>query len=148
MPALDDRVNGMLEGLKGVNVKIVGKGETDCTEEKGINVAQDLRRRTPHLVAIYPGMRTACSGRCAGDQERQARPPCHPGWLPDFCCGEAEALAAGVEDASVAQFPSKMAELGVDALAESIRGEQVPSPIDSAPRWSPRTTWPSSSEAT
>ncbi|MBV8107349.1 MAG: sugar ABC transporter substrate-binding protein, partial [Hyphomicrobiales bacterium] len=39
VPALDDRVNGMLEGLKGVNVKIVGKGETDCQEEKGINVA-------------------------------------------------------------------------------------------------------------
>jgi ABC-type sugar transport system substrate-binding protein len=36
-----------------------------------------------------------------------------------------------VEDASVAQFPSKMAELGVDALVRSIAGEKVPSLIDS-----------------
>ena len=41
----------------------------------------------------------------------------------DFCCGEAEAMAAGIEDASVAQFPSKMAELGVDALVKAIRGK-------------------------
>ena len=49
----------------------------------------------------------------------------------DFCCGEAEALAAGIEDATVAQFPTKMAELGVDALVKAIRGEKVESLIDS-----------------
>ncbi len=27
----------------------------------------------------------------------------------DFCCGEKEALEAGIEDATVAQFPAKMA---------------------------------------
>ena len=46
-------------------------------------------------------------------------------------CGEKEALEAGIEDATVAQFPSKMAELGVDALVKSIRGEKVESLIDS-----------------
>ena len=49
----------------------------------------------------------------------------------DFCCGEAEALAAGIEDASVAQFPAKMSELGVDALVKAIRGEKVELLIDS-----------------
>jgi simple sugar transport system substrate-binding protein len=49
----------------------------------------------------------------------------------DFCCGEAEAIAEGVEDASVAQFPSNMSELGVDALVKAIRGESVESVIDS-----------------
>lgn len=48
----------------------------------------------------------------------------------DFCCGEAEALTAGIEDATVARFPTKMAELGVDALVKAIRGEQVESLID------------------
>jgi len=57
VPALDDRVNGMLEGLKGVNVKIVGKGETDCQEEKGINVAQDMLTANPHLVSVYSASR-------------------------------------------------------------------------------------------
>jgi predicted ABC-type sugar transport system permease subunit len=49
----------------------------------------------------------------------------------DFCCGEEEALKAGVEDATVAQFPAKMAEKGVDALVKAIRGEKVDSLIDS-----------------
>jgi simple sugar transport system substrate-binding protein len=49
----------------------------------------------------------------------------------DFCCGEAEALDAGLEDATVAQFPAKMAGLGVDALVKSIRGEKVEPLIDS-----------------
>ena len=49
----------------------------------------------------------------------------------DFCCGEEEAIAAGIENATVAQFPTKMASLGVDALVRAIRGEKVESLIDS-----------------
>lgn len=130
VPALDDRVNGMLEGLKGVNVKIVGKGETDCQEEKGINVAQDLLTANPKIVAIY----SACGPPAAGAAQaiKNAKLD-HKVILVgfDFCCGEPEAMAAGIEEASVAQFPSKMSELGVDALVKSIRGEQVPTLIDS-----------------
>jgi len=130
VPALDDRVNGMLEGLKGVNVKIVGKGETDCQEEKGMNVAQDILTANPQLKAIY----SACGPPAAGAAQaiKNAKLD-HKVILVgfDFCCGEPEALAAGVEDASVAQFPAKMAELGVDALVKAIRGEQVPTLIDS-----------------
>ena len=130
VPALDDRVNGMLEGLKGVNVKIVGKGETDCQEEKGINVAQDMLTANPHLVSIY----SACGPPAAGAAQaiKNAKLDHHVILVGfDFCCGEAEAMAAGIEDASVAQFPSKMAELGVDALVKAIKGEKVESLIDS-----------------
>ncbi len=130
VPALDDRVNGMLEGLKGVNVKIVGKGETDCQEEKGINVTQDLLTANPHLVSIY----SACGPPAAGAAQavKNAKLDHHVILVGfDFCCGEAEAMAAGVEDASVAQFPTKMAELGVDALVKAIKGEKVESLIDS-----------------
>ena len=130
VPALDDRVNGMLEGLKGVNVKIVGKGETDCQEEKGINVAQDILTANPHLVSIY----SACGPPAAGAAQaiKNAKLDHHVILVGfDFCCGEAEAMAAGVEDASVAQFPAKMAELGVDALVKAIKGEKVESLIDS-----------------
>jgi simple sugar transport system substrate-binding protein len=131
VPSLDDRVNGMLEGLKGVDVNIVGKGATNCTEELGISVAEDLLTANPGLKAIY----AACGPPAAG----AARAITNAGIANDaivlvgfdFCCGEEEALAAGVEDATVAQFPSKMAELGVDALVKSIRGEKVESLIDS-----------------
>jgi simple sugar transport system substrate-binding protein len=131
VPALDDRVNGMLEGLAGVNVNIVGRGATNCTEELGLNVAQDLLTANPELRAIY----AACGPPAAG----AARAIENAGIAPediilvgfDFCCGEAEALAAGYEDATVAQFPFNMAKFGVQALVESIRGGEVASLIDS-----------------
>ncbi|MBP2447202.1 sugar ABC transporter substrate-binding protein [Rhizobium leguminosarum] len=130
VPALDDRVKGMLEGLKGLDVKIVGKGATNCTEELGISVAEDLLTKNPDLKAIY----AACGPPAAG----AARAIKNAGLANnkivlvgfDFCCGEEEALKNGLEDASVAQFPTKMAELGVDALVKSIRGEKVESLID------------------
>jgi ABC-type sugar transport system substrate-binding protein len=131
VPALDDRVNGMIEGLGGLKVEIVGRAGTNCTEELGISVAEDLLTKTPDLKAIY----AACGPPAAG----AARAIKNAGIAPDmivlvgfdFCCGEAEAMAEGIEDATVAQFPTKMAEMGVDALVRAIRGEEVPVLIDS-----------------
>ena len=130
VPALDDRVKGMLEGLKGVNADIVGKGATNCTEELGINVAQDLLPAHPDITAIY----SACGPPAAG--AAQAIKNANVGHKVilvgfDWCCGEPAAMAAGQEDASVAQFPAKMAELGVDALIKAIHGDKVESLIDS-----------------
>ncbi|MEO9228179.1 MAG: sugar ABC transporter substrate-binding protein [Devosia sp.] len=130
VPALDDRVKGMLEGLKGVDVNVVGKGATNCTEELGINVAQDLLTANPDITAIY----SACGPPAAG--AAQAIKNANVGHKVilvgfDWCCGEPEAMAAGQEDASVAQFPAKMAELGVDALVKAIKGEKVEALIDS-----------------
>ena len=113
----------------GVDVKIVGKGATDCTEEKGINVAQDILTANPGLKAIY----AACGPPAAGAAQaiKNAKLDRHVILVGfDFCCGEAEPMAAGIEDASVAQFPAKMSELGVDALVKAVHGETVPSLID------------------
>ena len=130
VPALDDRVKGMLEGLIGVDVKIVGRGATKCTEELGITVAEDILTKNPDVKSIY----AACGPPAAG-AARALRNAGRGGSVIlvgfDYCCGEKEALAAGIETATVAQFPSKMAELGVDALVKSIRGEKVESLIDS-----------------
>ena len=131
VPALDDRVNGMLEGLKGVDVKIVGRGATNCTEELGISVAEDLLTKNPDLKAIY----AACGPPAAGASRAIKNAGVSPDKIVlvgfDFCCGEEEALKDGTEDASVAQFPAKMAELGVDALVKSLQGQKVESLIDS-----------------
>lgn len=131
VPALDDRVNGMLEGLKGLEVKLVGRAGTNCTEELGINVAQDLLTANPDLKAIY----AACGPPAAGAAQAIKNAGIASDAIVlvgfDFCCGEAEALTAGIEDATVAQFPAKMAELGVDALVKAVRGDEVPLLIDS-----------------
>jgi simple sugar transport system substrate-binding protein len=130
VPSLDDRVNGMLEGLKGVDVEIVGRGATNCTEELGINVAQDILTANPDIKSIF----SACGPPAAGAAQaiKNANLDQRPILVGfDFCCGESEAIEAGIEVASVAQFPAKMAELGVDALVKAIRGESVESLIDS-----------------
>ncbi|WP_374306645.1 sugar ABC transporter substrate-binding protein [Dongia sp.] len=131
VPSLDDRVNGMLDGLKGVDIKIVGRGATNCTEELGINVAEDLLTKNPDIKSIF----AACGPPAAGAAQaiKKAGIPNDKIVLAgfDFCCGEMEALEAGIEDATVAQFPAKMAQLGVDALVKAIHGEKVDSLIDS-----------------
>jgi simple sugar transport system substrate-binding protein len=131
VPSLDDRVNGMLEGLAGVDVNIVGKGATNCTEELGINVAEDLLTANPDLKAIYAACGPPAAGAARAIQNAGIANDAMVLVGFDFCCGEEEALEAGTEDATVAQFPSKMAELGVDALVKAIRGEEVDSLIDS-----------------
>lgn len=131
VPSLDDRVNGMLEGLKGVDVKIVGRGATNCTEELGLSVAEDLLTKNPDIKSIF----AACGPPAAGAAQAIKKAGIAKDSIIlagfDFCCGEKEALEAGLEDATVAQFPAKMAELGVDALVKAIRGEKVESLIDS-----------------
>lgn len=131
VPALDDRVNGMLEGLGAVKAEIVGRGATNCTEELGINVVEDLLTANENLKAIY----AACGPPAAGAAKAIENAGIAPENIIlvgfDFCCGEEQAIESGIEDASVAQFPAKMAEYGVDALVKAIRGETVPDLIDS-----------------
>jgi ABC-type sugar transport system substrate-binding protein len=131
VPALDDRVKGMLDGLAGVDVEIVGKGATNCTEELGISVAEDLITKNPEIKSIF----AACGPPAAGAAQAIKNAKIDKDRIVlagfDFCCGEKEALEAGLEDATVAQFPAKMAELGVDALVKAIQGEKVDSLIDS-----------------
>jgi ABC-type sugar transport system substrate-binding protein len=131
VPSLDDRVKGMLDGLKGVDVKIVGKGATNCTEELGINVAEDLLTKNPSLKAIYAACGPPAAGAARAIQNAKIANDKIVLVGFDFCCGEEQALTAGIEDATVAQFPTKMSELGVDALVKAIRGEKVQSLIDS-----------------
>jgi ribose transport system substrate-binding protein len=130
VPALDARVSGMLAGLDNDKIVIAGKGATNCTEELGINVAQDLLTANPDITAIY----SACGPPAAG--AAQAIKTANVGHKVilvgfDWCCGEVEAMHAGQEDASVAQFPAKMSELGVEALIKLINGEKVEPRIDS-----------------
>ena len=94
VPALDDRVKGMLEGLKGVNVTIVGKGGTNCTEELGISVAEDLLTKNPDLKAIYAacGPPAAGSPRSRGSATRAPAPA--PSFPPTRSCWWASTFAA------------------------------------------------------
>jgi simple sugar transport system substrate-binding protein len=130
VPALDDRVKGMEEGLGSSGIKIVGKAPTDCDQDKGVTAAADLLTANPDVDAIYG----ACGPPVLGaiqSIDRAGRKPesiLLVGFdaLPD----EVKQIKAGKEDASVAQFPTKMGELGLDTLLKAVNGEDVPPTVD------------------
>jgi ABC-type sugar transport system substrate-binding protein len=130
VPALDDRVNGMLEGLGAIKPNIVGRGATNCTQELGVSVAEDLLTANPDLKAIY----AACGPPAVGATQAIENAGIANDAIImvgfDACCGELDKIVSGEEDATVAQFPAKMGELGVDALVRAIRGEKVESLVD------------------
>lgn len=130
VPALDDRVSGMMEGLGDVKVDVVGKGATNCTLELGTSVTEDILTANPDLKAIY----SACGPPIPGAVKSISNAGIANDKIIlvgfDACCGEIEAIKSGAEDASVAQFPAKMGELGIDTVVRAIRGETVDANVD------------------
>jgi len=127
-PALEARIDGVKKALDGTGVKIViGGAETKCDSAQGATVAQDLLTREPNLTAIY----SACDdpALAAADVVKQkGKKVLVVGYdgLPDA----AQAILAGQMLATVAQFPGKMAALGVEAAANAVHGKPVEPFID------------------
>jgi ABC-type sugar transport system substrate-binding protein len=131
VPALDDRVTGMLKGLAGgPDIQIVGKNSTNCAQETGLSAAEDLLTANPDLKAIY----AACGPPAVGAAQAIENAGIANDAIVlvgfDACCGELDKIVSGQEDATVAQFPAKMGELGVDTLVKAIRGEEVTLLVD------------------
>jgi simple sugar transport system substrate-binding protein len=128
VPALDARIQGVKDALQGTGVKvIIGGAETKCDAAKGATVAQDLLTREPKLTAIY----SACddpaiaAAKVAKQKGKTVLVMGYDG-LPD----SAKAIAAGDMNATIAQFPGKMASLGVEAAVNAVQGKTVEPFID------------------
>jgi len=128
VPALDARIQGVKQALEGTGVKvIIGGAETKCDSAQGASVAEDLLTRQPKLTAIY----SACddpaiaAAKVAKDKGKKVLVMGYDG-LPDA----AKAIAAGDMNATVAQFPGKMASLAVEAAVNAVQGKQVNAFID------------------
>lgn len=130
VPALDDRVNGVLNAIKGTNIKVVATLATQCDQTKGLNVMQALASSHPDVDAIY----SACGPPVLGAiQAQQKQNPFKKTMMLvgfDGLPGEANAIVAGNETASVAQFPQKMGTTAVLTAAAAARGQQVSPRID------------------
>jgi ABC-type sugar transport system substrate-binding protein len=128
VPALDARIQGVKDALKDSGVKvIIGGAETKCDSAKGATVAEDLLTRAPKLTAIY----SACddpaiaAAKVAKQKGKQVMVMGYDG-LPDA----AKAIEAGDMAATIAQFPGKMATLGVQAAVDAVQGKTVEPFID------------------
>ena len=115
VPALDDRVNGMLEGLGDVKVEVVGKGGTNCTQELGVSVTEDMLTANPDLKAIY----AACGPPAAG-------------------------AAQAIENAGIANdnHPGRLRRLLRRDSKRSSRARKTPPLRSSRPRWASSASTP------
>jgi ABC-type sugar transport system substrate-binding protein len=130
VPALDARVQGMLEGLGDIGVEVVQQLPTDCDQVKGVDAAETILTAHPDVTAIYG----ACGPPIIGALESIANANRAPDDIVvvgfDASPDELAAITAGTEDASVAQFPAKMGELGVDTVYKAVKGESVEANVD------------------
>ncbi len=130
VPALDDRVNGVLSQIKGTQIKVVSTLATQCDQTKGLNVMQAIGSAHPDVDAIYAACGPPVLGAIQARQKKDpfTKDPLLVGFdaLPD----EAKAIIASDETASVAQFPQKMGTTAVTTAAEAARGKQVSARID------------------
>ncbi len=132
VPALDDRVKGMIQGLGSLasSVKVVSKLETDCDQTKGAQAAQTMLTANPNLTAIY----SACGPPALGAIQSIKNAGIKPGGiilvgfdgLPD----EVKAVHGGEESATVEQHPAKIGSLGVATLYSAVQGKKVPKNVD------------------
>jgi ABC-type sugar transport system substrate-binding protein len=127
-PALAARIEGVQTALEGTGVNvIIGGAETECDSAQGATVAQDLLTREPNLTAIY----SACDDpaiAAADVAEQRGKQVLVMGYdgLPDA----AKAILDGHMQATISQFPGKMAALGVEAAANAVHGKPVETFID------------------
>ena len=126
VPALDDRVNGMEEGLGDSGVKVVGKAPTDCDQDKGVSAAADLLTAHPDVTAIYGACGPPVLGAIqaienAGPQARRH----HAGRLRRPARTRSRRSRPASRTRRVAQFPAKMGTLGMDTLLAAVQGESV-----------------------
>jgi ABC-type sugar transport system substrate-binding protein len=132
VPALDARVDGMLQGLGDLatEIEVVKRLPTGCAQDQGQTATDDILTSDPDVTAIY----AACGPPALGAITSIANAGLSPEDVIlvgfDALSDEVTAIIDGTEDASVAQFPAKIGELGIDTLFKAVSGEEVDAFVD------------------
>jgi ABC-type sugar transport system substrate-binding protein len=126
-PSLDARVDGMLDTL-GDAATVVATVPTDCDQTKGLDAGQDIITANPGLTAIYAACGPPLLGALEAVKSAGLEGLITVGF--DASPDEVASILAGVQTASVAQFPAKMGELGVQAAFDAASGKEIPKLID------------------
>jgi ribose transport system substrate-binding protein len=129
-PSLEDRVTGMLDTLGTAATIVGGSPATDCDQTKGLDAATDLLTANPDLNAIY----SACGPPALGALTAIKNAGIAAGTITvvgfDASSGEIDAILAGEEAGSVAQFPAKMGSLGLETAYKAATGVAVDANVD------------------
>jgi simple sugar transport system substrate-binding protein len=129
-PSLEDRVTGMLDTLGSAATIVGGSPATDCDQTKGLDAATDILTANPDLTAIY----SACGPPAIGALTAIKNAGIAAGKIIvvgfDASGGEVDAILAGEQAASVAQFPAKMGSLGLETAYKAATGASVDANVD------------------
>ena len=121
---------GMLEGLGDSTSTSSSTCRPTVDQVKGVDAAETILTANPDVTAIYG----ACGPPIIGALESIENAGRTPDSIVvvgfDASPDEVAAIAAGTQDASVAQFPAKMGELGVDTVYKAVKGETVEANVD------------------
>jgi ribose transport system substrate-binding protein len=128
-PSLTARVNGVKAAFVG-QFPIVAEPETDCDEAKGRDAVKAMLLAHPDIAAIFG----ACGPPVLGAIQALKAAGRQPGEVLlvgfDALPKEVEAIAAGHESASVAQFPAEMGLIGLQTAVVAVRGSNVGMHVD------------------
>jgi simple sugar transport system substrate-binding protein len=120
----------MMEGLGDLDIEVVQQLPTDCDQVKGQDAAEAILTANPDVSAIYG----ACGPPIIGALEAISNADRSPDSIVvvgfDASPDELAAIQAGTEDATVAQFPAKMGELGLETLFQVVSGNEVEPNVD------------------
>jgi len=126
-PSLDARVDGFTTAA-GDHITVVATTPTDCDQTKGLNAAQDILAANPDIDAIYAACGPPIVGALEAIKSAGLTDLVTVGF--DASPDEVAAIAAGNQTGSVAQFPAKMGEMGVQAAFDAVLGNPVEANID------------------
>lgn len=129
--SLTDRIKGFTQGIEGSGMEIVQTVRAEgCTRDNGVKAVEDLLTANADLDGVF----AACGEPAVGGLQAVKGAGLKPDDLLyvgfDATEDELTAIEAGDEDGSVAQFPAKMGEEAVKAVAAAARGEEVEKVID------------------
>src|SRR6185312_4281483 len=123
-----DRQKGA-EATVASNVEVAGPLEAGCELATAVKAAQNLLTSNPELKGMYAGCGQDALGAVhvlEGEGHSDI-----PVVGVDGVKEEMQSIREGKENATVAQFPMKMGELGVEQALKALNGEKVEKHIDS-----------------
>jgi simple sugar transport system substrate-binding protein len=128
--ALDQRVQGVLDALKGSGISVVANLPTQCLETPGVSVTNDILAAHPDIQGIY----FACSPPVFGGLQALSQRNLSGKLLTVGFDGDPQEykdIRAGQETATVAQFPRKMGVKALQLALKALAGHKVPKNVDS-----------------
>ncbi|MCE1255794.1 MAG: sugar ABC transporter substrate-binding protein, partial [Anaerolineae bacterium] len=123
-PVHNLRENSAKEALEAAGMKVVAVQPADSDRAKGQSVAENLLTAYPNLKGVYAtndemALGAMNAAKTAGKSLIIVGFDASPDAL--------KAIEAGEMSGSIAQFPGKIGELGVQTVAKIARGEKVDS---------------------